>query len=62
MPVLQIRKEFGEVTKVIPEERIPECIFEQIIDDDIPEIWDHIDELVTVMPKEFGGIRTSLKS
>ena len=53
MPVLQIRKEIGEVTEVVPKERIPECIVEQIIDDHIPEIRDHIDEPVTAMPKEF---------
>ena len=36
VPVLQIRKEIGEVTEVIPKERFPECIVEQIIDDYIP--------------------------
>ena len=28
MPVLQIREEIGEVTELIPEERISECIVE----------------------------------
>ena len=36
MPVLQIRKETGEVTKLIPEERIPECIVEEITDILVP--------------------------
>ena len=30
VPVLQIRKEVGEVTELIPEERISECIVEEI--------------------------------
>ena len=42
----QLWKEIGEVTELIPKERIPECIVEQIIDDHIPEIQDHIDEPV----------------
>ena len=36
VPVLQIRKEIGEVTKLIPEERISECIVEEITDVLVP--------------------------
>ena len=36
VPVLQIRKEIGEVTKLIPEERISECIVEEITDVPVP--------------------------
>ena len=36
MPVLQIRKEIGEVTELIPEERISECIVEEITDVPVP--------------------------
>ena len=36
MPVLQIRKEIGEVTELIPEERISECIVEEITDVLVP--------------------------
>ena len=53
MPVLQIRKEIGEVTKLLPEECISECIVEEIIDDHILEIRDHIDELVTPCPRRW---------
>ena len=45
MPVLQIRKEIGEVTKLIPEESLKKS----------PMFLSHNDESVTVMPKEFGG-------
>ena len=37
------------------QDRISHRVFEQIIDEHIHEIRDHIDELVTVMPKEFDG-------
>ena len=50
MPVLQIRKELGKVTELIPKERISESIFEEITD-----VLVHDDEPVTVMPKDFGG-------
>ena len=36
VPVLQIRKEIGEVTKLIPEGRISECIVEEITDVLVP--------------------------
>ena len=36
MPVLQIRKEMGEVTEFMPEERISECIVEEITDVLVP--------------------------
>ena len=36
MPVLQIRKEIGEVTELIPEERFSECIAEEITDIPVP--------------------------
>ena len=32
MPVLQIRKEIGEVTELIPEECLSECVVEEITD------------------------------
>ena len=47
MPVLQLRNEIGEVTKLIPEERISEK--------KSPMFLPHDDEAVTVMPKGFGG-------
>ena len=37
MPVLQIRKEIGEVTELIPEECISECIVEEITDVPVPQ-------------------------
>ena len=36
MPGLQIRKEIGEVTELIPEERISECIVDEITDVPVP--------------------------
>ena len=40
---MQIRKEIGEVAKLIPEERIYECIVEKspmfLLHDDEPLIW-----------------------
>ena len=36
MPVLQIRKEIREVTELIPEERISECVVEEITDVPVP--------------------------
>ena len=36
VPVLQIRKEVGEVTKLIPEERISECIVAEATDVPVP--------------------------
>ena len=36
VPVLHIRKEFGEVTELIPEECISECIVEEIADVPVP--------------------------
>ena len=50
MPVLQIRKEIGEVTELIPEECVSECIAEEITD-----VRVHDDEPVSVMPNEFDG-------
>ena len=44
-----------EMIQHIVRVRISDRVVEQIIDDQIPGIQDHIDELVTVMPKEFGG-------
>ena len=44
-----------EMIQHIARDRISDRAVEHIIDDNIPEIWDHIDEPVTVMPKEFGG-------
>ena len=49
MPVLQIRKEIGEVTELIPDECISECIAEEITDVLVPR------RRTCVMPKEFGG-------
>ena len=48
MPVLQNRKEIGEATELIPEERISECIKSQTF-------LSHDDEPVTVMSKKFDG-------
>ena len=36
MPVPQVRKEIGEVTELIPKERISECIVEEITDVLVP--------------------------
>ena len=36
VPVLQIRKEIGEVTELIPEECISECVIEEITDALVP--------------------------
>ena len=55
MLVLQIRKEIGEVTELIPEDCISECIAEEITD--VPV---HDDEPVTIMPKEFGGRKAGI--
>ena len=50
MSVLQIRKEMGEMTELIPKERTSECIAEEITDVPVSRR-----RTVTVMPKEFGG-------
>ena len=42
MPVLQIRKEIGKGTKLIPEECISECIVEEINDAPVPHLQDKI--------------------
>ena len=49
------RRRLVEMIQHIKQDRISDRVVEQIIDDLIPEIWNHIDELVTVMPKEFDG-------
>ena len=38
LQVPQIRKEIGEVIQLIPQERISDCVVEQIIDSPIPQI------------------------
>ena len=43
-------------------DRISDRVVEQIIDDHIPEIRDHIDEPLTLMPKEFGGRKLESKT
>ena len=50
MPVLQIRKEIGEVTDLIPKECISECIAEEIT-----TFLSHDDEPVTGVPMKVDG-------
>ena len=42
MSVLQIRKEIGEMTELIPKKRISQCIVEEITDVLVPHLPDKI--------------------
>ena len=44
--VPQVMKEVGEVVRLIPQERIPERIVEQIVDVPVPLIVEEIVEVV----------------
>ena len=48
MPVLQIRKEIGDLTELIPRHVFPSASLKKS-----PTFLSHINQPVTVMPKEF---------